>query len=140
MSQGIHLGARHSRLVLLVCLVSFACAGCSLFDREAQDRAACDKLSQVMKAEFSIGVNSENYWKSAIGTGPQSQFVAFVSEVQDQVLPLASMSFGETLNGFISSAKKTSSSSIFDVATGYSETTDKLSQVLARCLEVSGSN
>ena len=75
-----------------------------------------------------------------MGTGQQTQFVAFVSEVQDQVLPLASMRFAETLNSFISSAQRTSGNSIFDVATGYSESTEKFSQVLARCLEVSGGN
>ena len=125
-------------MTFIVCLIAVTSAGCSFFDREAQDKSACDKLSQVMVAQYDVGLDATSIWKSAMGTGPETKFAVFVSEVQAQVLPLASMRFAGTLNSFISSAQRTSSNSIFDVATGYSESTEKFSQVLARCLEVSG--
>jgi hypothetical protein len=56
--------------------------------------------------------------------------------LEQEALPLSSMTFAETLQSWIKAIRNVDSASIFDSAAGVFGTTDKFVEVSARCIEL----
>lgn len=100
-------------------------SGCAFFDNEARDRAACDKLSDVITEQ-----NAENL------TDVTS---TFMSQVESEVLPMASGSLGGHIRDLLDSYDNTQAGSIFDRFAGGVDGIVYAEAILARCFEVSSS-
>lgn len=100
-------------------------SGCAFFDNEARDRAACDKLSDVITEQ-----NVDNL------TDVTS---TFMSQVESEVLPMASGALGGHIRDLLDSYENTQAGSIFDRFAGGVDGVVYAEVILARCFEVSSS-
>lgn len=101
-------------------------SGCAFFDNEARDRAACDKLSDVITTQ-----EVDN-----LATDVTS---SFMSQVESEVLPLASGALGGQIRDLLDSYENTQAGSIFDRFAGGVDGLVYSDAILARCFEVSSS-
>ena len=108
-------------------LVAFSLStlsGCAFFDNEARDRAACDKLSQVITQQevdnLATDVTSD-----------------FMNSLESEVLPLASGALGTQIRDLLDSYESLSEESIFDRFAGGVDGLVYAEAILVRCVEVS---
>ncbi len=111
----------------VVGLAAISLSGCAFFDNEARDKAACDRLSDLLTAQ---GESSEL---------PADAPKAFVDAIEREVLPLASGEFGSSIKDLIDSYRGLESRSIFDQFAGGIDTLYFSGLVLDRCVEISSS-
>jgi hypothetical protein len=100
-------------------------SGCAFFDNEARDRAACDRLSDVITEQ-----NVDNLTEAT---------PSFMSRVESEVLPLASGALGGHIRDLLDSYENTQDGSIFDQFAGGIDGLAYADAILARCFEVSSS-
>lgn len=113
-------------LVTGILLILSTLSGCAFFDNEARDKAACDKLSEIITNQESDDILSE-------------ATSSFLLRVEQEVLPLASGSLGSDVRDLLDSYEGTQSGSIFDQFAGGVDSIYYADLVLARCFEVSSS-
>lgn len=99
-------------------------SGCAFFDNEARDKAACDRLSDILTAQGD-------------GTLPTDAPASFIQSIERDVLPLASGEFGRSVKDLIDSYRGLESQSIFDQFAGGLDTLYFAGIVLDRCVQVS---
>jgi hypothetical protein len=112
-----------ARLAVATLLAS-TLAGCSVFDRDTRDKAACDEISKILTAAG----------ESEIPTGASPDLIM---AIEKRALPLASGRFGNDIKKLVDSYNETSSGSIFDVFAGFGDTFYFGGAVLERCYELS---
>lgn len=115
---------------------ALALTSCSLLDKNAQDKAACDKISEILLSygQTGFGVSSG---KTSNSSGALGTVEDMAGALESQALPIASMTFGADLTKWISSLRKTSSASIFDMASGWLGGTNYFTQISGHCIQVS---
>lgn len=127
---------RSTKLIFSLALftsASLLLAGCTYFNKDAQDKAACDKISEILVATGESANNNPDMWgKTTLGNAPE-EVMSLADRIENEAMPLASMSFAETLKLWVKSVRKLDSKSIFDVAGGTLVATDRLSEVVNRC-------
>lgn len=121
-----------------ILILPSALTSCSFLDKTAQDRAACDKLSELILNDSNYLADSGVDYSSVLsGLGASGNLSAAGEKLEQEVLPLASMEFGSDIKKLVNYLKKTGSTSIFDVAASYSYGIDLLTQVVGHCVLVS---
>jgi len=110
-----------------ISLLTLSLSGCAFFDNEARDKAACDRLSDLLTAQGE---------SSAL---PADAPKALVDALERDVLPLASGEFGSSIKDLIDSYRGLESRSIFDQFAGGLDTLYFSGLVLDRCVEISSS-
>lgn len=120
--RGSKLRKTTSALVAASLLVSLS--GCAFFDNEARDKAACDRLSDILTAQGD-------------GTLPTDAPASFIQSIERDVLPLASGEFGRSIKDLIDSYRGLESQSIFDQFAGGLDTLYFAGIVLDRCVQLS---
>ena len=98
--------------------------GCAFFDNEARDKAACDRLSDLLTAQGE-------------GSLPTDASAGFVDALEQQVLPVASGELGGSIKDLIDSYRGLESRSIFDQFAGGLDTLYFAGVVLDRCVQLS---
>jgi hypothetical protein len=111
----------------LTSLLTISLSGCAFFDNEARDKAACDRLSDLLTAQGE---------SSAL---PADAPKVLVDAIERDVLPLASGEFGVSIKDLIDSYRGLESRSIFDQFAGGLDTLYYSGLVLDRCVEISSS-
>lgn len=106
--------------------VALSLTGCAFFDNEARDKAACDRLSDVLTSQGS----------GSLPTDPTS---GLVDALERDILPIASGDLGGKIKDLIDSYRGLESRSIFDQFAGGLDTLYYSGLVLERCLELSSS-
>ena len=127
--------------LVLVCAALFASlSGCTYFSKQAQDQAACDKISEIMIATGQSGDYGSSFggktWGNSGGIDSAEGYVSFADRLEREALPLSSMSFAPTIQRWIKSLRKLDSKSIFDLQAGFINSVDGLADVNARCVAV----
>lgn len=114
------------RSLLLIFAVSSLTllTGCAFFDNEARDKAACDRLSDLITAQGE-------------GTLPTDASAGFVDALEREVLPIASGELGSSIKDLIDSYRGLESRSIFDQVAGGLDTLYYSGVVLERCVQLS---
>lgn len=112
-------------IIGLTGLLTLSLSGCAFFDNEARDKAACDRLSDLLTAQ---GESS-----SLPADAPK----ALVDAIEREVLPLASGEFGSSIKDLIDSYRGLKSRSIFDQFAGGLDTLYFSGLVLDRCVDLS---
>ena len=115
---------RKTTVALVAGSLLVALSGCAFFDNEARDKAACDRLSDILTAQGD-------------GTLPTDAPASFVESVERDVLPLASGELGRSIKDLIDSYRGLESQSIFDQLAGGLDTLYFAGIVLDRCVQVS---
>lgn len=121
-NRGSKLKKTISALVAASLLVTLS--GCAFFDNEARDKAACDRLSDILTAQGG-------------GTLPTDAPASLIDSIEREVLPLASGEFGRSIKNLTDSYRGLESRSIFDQLAGGLDTFYFAGIVLDRCLQVS---
>lgn len=133
MAMGIHSETtnhkRGSRVrkttsIFVSAVLLVALSGCAFFDNEARDKAACDRLSDILTAQGD-------------GTLPTDAPASFIQSIERDVLPLASGEFGRSIKDLIDSYRGLESQSIFDQFAGGLDTFYFAGIVLDRCVQIS---
>jgi hypothetical protein len=112
------------RHLALVSLIVFSLSGCAVFDNEARDKEACDRLSSIL-----TGNGESSLTENATGD--------LMTQIEEEVLPLASGQFGMEIRQLIDSYGNLEERSIFDQLAGTSDTMYFAGQVLDYCLSLS---
>ena len=112
--------------------------GCSYFSKTAQDKAACDKLSEIITSY--TGSSSTTEADVLYQLRYSESFSAFADRIDSEVKPLASMDFASTIDKLVKYLRKANSSSIFDVGASYTYGVSTLTEVSAHCVLVSKEN
>ena len=120
--RGSKLRKTTSALVAASLLVSLS--GCAFFDNEARDKAACDRLSDILTAQGG-------------GSLPSDAPASLIDSIERDVLPLASGEFGRGIKDLIDSYRGLESQSIFDQFAGGLDTLYFAGIVLDRCVQLS---
>lgn len=107
-----------------IILGTFTISGCAVFDNEARDKAACDRLSAILSA------SGDNDLADGASTD-------LISAIETEVLPMASGRLGAEIRNFLDSYQNLESQSIFDQLAGSSDTLFYAGQVLDYCLALS---
>jgi hypothetical protein len=116
-------------------------SSCTLLDKTAQDKAACDKLSEMILNESGYQGSTENEYYSLIANlGLSGSLKQTGEKIEQEVLPLASMEFGQDIDKFVRYLKKSDSTSIFDLTASYTYGADLLTQIVGHCVLVSKEN
>jgi hypothetical protein len=113
--------------ISLTSLLTLSLSSCAFFDHEARDKAACDRLSDLLTAQGE---------SSAL---PADAPKALVDAIERDVLPLASGEFGTSIKDLIDSYRGLESRSIFDQFAGGLDTLYYSGLVLDRCVDISSS-
>ena len=129
------------RMLSLVSIatISLSLVGCTALGKNEQDKAACDKISEILVATGQSVTSDPGQWgKTALRNEPAEpiEVVSLSDRLEQEALPLASISFAETLQSWIKAIRNVDSASIFDSAAGLFGTTDKFVEVSARCIEL----
>jgi hypothetical protein len=125
--------------VVSIATISLSLLGCTALGKNEQDKAACDKISEILVATGQSETSDPGQWgKTALRNEPAEpvEVVSLSDRLEQEALPLASMSFAETLQSWIKAIRNVDSASIFDSAAGLFGTTDKFVEVSARCIEL----
>ena len=125
--------------VVSIATISLSLLGCTALGKNEQDKAACDKISEILVATGQSVTSDPGQWgKTALRNEPAEpvEVVSLSDRLEQEALPLASMSFAETLQSWIKAIRNVDSASIFDSAAGLFGTTDKFVEVSARCIEL----
>ncbi len=131
-------GSRMLSLVLISSM-SFTLVGCTALGKNEQDKAACDKISEILVESGQSVTSDPGQWgKTALRNEPAEpvEVLSLSDRIEQEALPLASMTFAETLQSWIKAIRNVDSKSIFDSAAGLFGTTDKFIEVSARCIEL----
>jgi hypothetical protein len=112
--------------------------GCSYFSKTAQDKAACDKFSDIITSYTGSGSTSEADVLYQLGYS--GSLTTFADRVDSEVKPLASMDFASTIDKLVKYLRKATSNSIFDVGASYTYGVSTLTEVSAHCVLVSKEN
>ena len=121
----------------LVLASSFALSGCTLLDKDAQDLAACNKISDILTAAGQDGFGSDQAsGKTSNSSISSMDFDQMASALESEAIPLASMSFGETLTKWVHGLRKIHSQSIFNIAGGWLSGSTRFVEVSAHCIKV----
>ncbi len=128
---------RKSLAIIGVTLV-MALSSCTLLDKNAQDKAACDKLSELILNESGYqGAADNDYYSLLASLGLSGSLKLTGEKIEKEVLPLASMEFGQDIDKFVNYLKKSDSTSIFELAASYTYGADLLTQIVGHCVLVS---
>ena len=122
-----------------IATISLSLVGCTALGKNEQDKAACDKISEILVATGQSVTSDPGQWgKTALRNEPAEpiEVVSLSDRLEQEALPLASISFAETLQSWIKAIRNVDSASIFDSAAGLFGTTDKFVEVSARCIEL----
>ena len=119
----------------LACLLF---SGCSYFSETAQDKAACDKFSEIITNYTGSG--NANEADLLYQLGYSDSLNAFADRIDSEVKPLASMDFATTIEKLVKYSRKATSSSIFDIGASYTYGVSTLTEVSAHCVLVSKEN
>ena len=122
-----------------IAAISLSLVGCTALGKNEQDKAACDKISEILVATGQSVTSDPGQWgKTALRNEPAEpiEVVSLSDRIEQEALPLASISFAETLQSWIKAIRNVDSASIFDSAAGLFGTTDKFVEVSARCIEL----
>ena len=125
--------------LLAVVAASLSLVGCTALGKNEQDKAACDKISEILVATGQSVTSDPGQWgKTALRNEPAEpvEVLSLSDRIEQEALPLASMTFAETLQSWIKAIRNVDSKSIFDSAAGLFGTTDKFIEVSARCIEL----
>ena len=122
-------------LVFSVAIGTSACGTIPIFDKTVQDKAACDKLSDVLVAAGYTGGWTLFTFVPWLSNDPA--LGSFADSVESEVLPLSSMDFAPTLQTFVKYIRKVNSSSIFDRLASIEYGSETASEVLGHCLLMS---
>lgn len=127
----------------IICIAALALSlpfvtGCSYFSKTAQDKAACDKFSDIITSYAGSGSASESDVLYQLGYS--ESFNTFADRIDSEVKPLASMDFASTIDKLVKYLRKATSSSIFDVGASYTYGVSTLTEVSAHCVLVSKEN
>lgn len=125
--------------VLAVVAASLSLVGCTALGKNEQDKAACDKISEILVATGQSVTSDPGQWgKTALRNEPAEpiEVLSLSDRLEQEALPLASMTFAETLQSWIKAIRNVDSASIFDSAAGVFGTTDKFVEVSSRCIEL----
>ena len=129
--------------LLAVVAASLSLVGCTALGKNEQDKAACDKISEILVATGQSVTSDPGQWgKTALRNEPAEpvEVLSLSDRIEQEALPLASMTFAETLQSWIKAIRNVDSKSIFDSAAGLFGTTDKFIEVSARCIELGSAN
>lgn len=107
-----------------IVLSTVSLSGCAIFDNEARDKAACDRLSAILSASGESDL--------AVGASTDLIFA-----IENEVLPMSSGRLGTDIRSFLDSYQNLESQSIFDQLAGSSDTLFYAGQVLDYCLALS---
>lgn len=132
---------RPAKRTIYVAALTFACllfSGCSYFSKTAQDKAACDKFSEIITNY--AGSESANQADLLYQLGYSDSLNAFADRIDSEVKPLASMDFATTIDKLVKYLRKATSSSIFDIGASYTYGMSTLTEVSAHCVLVSKEN
>lgn len=124
---------------LVVIAASLSLVGCTALGKNEQDKAACDKISEILVATGQSVTSDPGQWgKTALRNEPAEpiEVLSLSDRLEQEALPLSSMTFAETLQSWIKAIRNVDSTSIFDSAAGVLGTTDKFVEVSARCIEL----
>lgn len=117
--------------------VSLLLSGCAYFDKDAQDLAACNKISDILTAYGQDGFGaSSGSGKSSNSSSESVDFDQLANALESEAVPLASMEFGQTLTKWVNGLRKIHSDSIFSVAGGWLSGTSRFVEVSAHCIKV----
>ena len=135
--------SRYSPLIRAMSMVSVLTSivllsGCTYFSKTAQDKAACDKFSDVITSyagSSAIGADALLY-----SLGAENSFSNFADQIDSEVKPLASMDFAPRIEKLVNYLRKASSDSVFDKLASYSYGIDSFAEVSGHCVLVSREN
>lgn len=125
--------------LLAVVAASLSLVGCTALGKNEQDKAACDKISEILVETGQSVTSDPGQWgKTALRNEPAEpvEVLSLSDRLEQEALPLSSMTFAETLQSWIKAIRNVDSTSIFDSAAGVFGTTDKFLEVSARCIEL----
>jgi hypothetical protein len=108
----------------LFSLIAVSLSGCAVFDNEARDKEACDRLSSLLTG------NGE-------GSLTENATADLMTQIEQEVLPLASGQFGMEIRQLIDSYGNLEEQSIFDQLAGTSDTFYYAGQILDYCVSLS---
>lgn len=106
-----------------------------ILDEKTQDKAACDKLSEVWTgqgANTSSDIASLLTWVNA-----QNGLSTLADRTESEVLPLSSMKFSTDIKELIEYLRKADSTSVFDRLASWNYGLDTLNLVIGHCVLVS---
>jgi hypothetical protein len=119
-------------------VIILASSGCSYFSKTAQDKAACDKLSDIITNYSGSSNGSDADLLYALGYA--ESLTSFADRIDSEVRPLASMEFASAIDELVSYLRKAQSKSIFDVGASFSYGMSTLGEVTGHCILVSKEN
>jgi hypothetical protein len=108
-------------------VLTMSLSSCAFFDNEARDKAACDRLSDLLTSQGS-------------GSLPTDAPPSLIKALESEVLPMASGDLGGKIRDLIDAYKGLESESIFDQLGGGLDTLYYAGLVLERCVELSSSS
>lgn len=130
---------RKAVVSLTAITLSLSLSGCTYFSKDAQDKAACDKISEILvqtgqSADYAENSGGKTWGNASLDT--TEAYVTFADRIENEALPLSSMSFASTIQRWIKALRKLDSKSVFDIQAGYIYTFDGLADVNARCVSL----
>lgn len=99
-------------------------SSCSFFDNEARDKAACDRISEIVMKEDGSGL--------AVDAPAEA-----IRRLETEALPMASGTFGVEIQNLINAYKNTESQSIFDQFAGGVDALYYVERVFSYCVSLS---
>ena len=131
--------ARKAFITVTSLTLCLSLSSCTYFSKDAQDKAACDKISEILvetgqSAEYGGNAGGKTWGNTSLDS--QEAYVSFADRIENEALPLSSMSFSSTIQRWIKALRKLDSKSIFDIQACYLYTFDGLADVNARCVSL----
>jgi hypothetical protein len=108
---------------------------CTYFSKTAQDKAACDKLSDLITTYSGSASSTSDALLYSLSAG--QAFSSFGDQIESEVMPLASMDFAPSLDKLVKYLRKSNSASIFDQSASYLYGLDTIGEVTGHCILVS---
>jgi len=135
----LKLFTRKTLVSLAAVSLALSLSGCTYFSKDAQDKAACDKISEILvqtgqSADYADTTGGKTWGNASLGT--TEAYVTFADRIENEALPLSSMSFSSTIQRWVKALRKLDSQSVFDIQAGYIYTFDGLADVNARCVSL----
>jgi hypothetical protein len=125
-------------LLTLTVITSISLSSCGMIpilDEKTQDKAACDKLSEVWAGQ---GANTSSDVASLLSwVNSQNALSTLADRTESEVLPLSSMKFSTDIKELIKFLRKADSTSVFDRLASWNYGLDTLSLVIGHCVLVS---
>ena len=118
---------KRSVFLTVVLVLTTSLSSCAFFDNDARDKAACDRLSDLLTSQGS-------------GSFPTDAPSSLIKALENEVLPIASGDLGGKIKDLIDVYKGLESQSIFDQLGGGFDTLYYAGLVLERCVELSSSS